>query len=139
MTVFSFTLKLEHNIMSSNNGGQTMYHAQPFLFPIYSIYALIDPRDNSVHYIGMSKQPEYRLSQHFYRKFGGAYDWLQELLQQGLQPLLSILETTENEQYAFTRERYWIDFYTERHAPLANKSPYHMRKQLKRPKHSLGY
>ena len=102
--------------------------AQLPLFPIYSIYALIDPRDSTVHYIGMSKQPEYRLSQHIQRKYGSAYDWIQELLQKSLQPLLSILETTENEQYALTRERYWIDFYTARAAPLANKYPYHKRK-----------
>jgi len=108
-----------------------VYHAptQPSLWMIYSVYALIDPRDDSIHYIGQSRQPEFRLSQHIQRSYGSTYAWIQELLQQGLQPILKIVESLEDERQAEVRENYWIRFYTEQKAPLLNKHPYKKRPQ----------
>src|SRR5260221_239430 len=112
-----------------------VYHAplQPSLWPVYSVYALIDPRDDSVHYIGMSTRPEYRLrTEHMQRSYGATYDWIQELLHLGLQPILKIIETQENERHALDRELYWIHYYSKQKAPLLNRYPYKMRKQWHR-------
>lgn len=106
-----------------------VYHVQPSLFPPYAIYALVDPRDNAIRYIGMSKQPEFRLAQHTQRRYGSAYDWIQELLQQNLRPILRIIEKIENEHAAEVREMYWIRFYAEQKSPLLNKQPNQRRTQ----------
>lgn len=95
------------------------------IFIPYYVYALLDPRDQSVRYIGLSKQPEIRLTQHASNKLSKQrYTWVQELRQQGLEPELKIIETVgRGKKYAFKRETYWIRYFIEQHAPLLNISP----------------
>lgn len=102
---------------------------QMTLFPVYSIYALIDPVDESVRYIGMSAQPEIRLAYHLAGSFGRKLHWIQDLRSQGLLPVLEILETTDSKQYAYDREGYWIHYYAKRHAPLLNRSQFLYKKK----------
>jgi DNA-binding XRE family transcriptional regulator len=78
------------------------------------IYGLIDVRDNSIRYIGRTKNVFARLGQHLLDEGEptpkGA--WLTELRQLGLYPKLKVLEkvsASENiNQVAKERERYWI-------------------------------
>ena len=63
----------------------------------YEIYALVDPRDNLVHYVGLSIDAENRLNGHL-RGSGGSNQerkWLLELKKMGLAPILRILEKIE--------------------------------------------
>ena len=92
-----------------------------FTVPYY-VYALLDPRDTTVRYIGMSKQPEIRLTEHAKEKdYRFKYAWIQELKALGLLPELKIIETVgKNKRYAYTRETYWINYFASIGAPLLN-------------------
>jgi hypothetical protein len=91
----------------------------------YSIYRLVDPRDNSTRYIGLSSHIFERYAQHILssgiRKKGARYEWIKSLKQQNLNPVLNILEAgIENRSQAEEREAYWIRFYRNLGADLTN-------------------
>lgn len=88
----------------------------------YDIYALIDPRDDAVRYVGISANVKRRYKQHaFHHSKNTKKDaWTQELRDQGLQPLLSIIETVCGSVYASQREQYWIRHYLQQGAALTN-------------------
>ncbi len=74
------------------------------------IYALIDVRDNSVRYVGVTKDAFARLGQHMQDADKNTPKglWLAELRARGLYPRLEILETiTGTRQRAYARERHW--------------------------------
>lgn len=77
----------------------------------YQIYALVDPRDDNIRYVGLSADTNYRFYQHMQR-YGGKLEiaWLKELHRSDLSPILKILETVSPNDYstACERERYWI-------------------------------
>jgi hypothetical protein len=58
---------------------------------IYQVYALIDPRDNPVRYIGKSGDVQQRYDQHLHIVGGGWQErkWIIELGNLGLKPILS--------------------------------------------------
>jgi len=63
---------------------------------IRSIYALIDPRDNAVRYIGCAIDTEERFKQHLKdRGNTPKCKWLAELRQCGLLPKLEVLEVVD--------------------------------------------
>jgi GIY-YIG catalytic domain len=78
----------------------------------YQIYALIDPRDNAIHYIGMSDDAEYRFYQYsLNRKVSERQKrWFKELQRLGLSAIPQILETVvpNTLDAARSREEYWI-------------------------------
>ncbi len=91
----------------------------------YTIYKLMDPRDNSTRYIGLSSHILERYAQHILcsgtREKSARYDWIKSLKQQNLIPVLNILETDiENRYQAARREAYWIGFYRSLGADLTN-------------------
>lgn len=79
----------------------------------YQIYALIDPRDKGIRYVGLSNDAHYRFAQHLIHYGGGKLEieWIKELQQLGLSPIFQILETVAENTYlsACERERHWID------------------------------
>jgi GIY-YIG catalytic domain len=96
-------------------------------FDGYFIYALVDPRDNGVRYIGITtKSVDERLTQHlndaWYNKEKKA--WFTELKRLGLAPEMEILQVIEggpDAQYiAKEREEYWIQEYLRLGIPLLN-------------------
>lgn len=88
-----------------------------------TVYALIDPRDGAVRYIGCSARLSNRLGEHRYagktRKDARAR-WVGELLALGLSPTLTPLERGVADWEA--AERRWIAHYREAGAPLLNES-----------------
>ena len=60
----------------------------------YQIYALIDPRDNLVHYVGISINAESRFYEHLHEVTGNFDEarWIKSLKKNGLSPMLQILE-----------------------------------------------
>lgn len=80
----------------------------------YQIYALVDPRDNAIRYVGLSDDVKVRQYQHTRGYAGNVQEqrWIEELQRDGLSPLLQVLETidTGDDKYALAREReeYWI-------------------------------
>jgi hypothetical protein len=92
----------------------------------FSIYALIDPRDNGVRYVGLTEYPDERLKQHIQGDGNiPKRQWISELSQLGLSPHMHTIETVQTLSAAFEREGYWIRHYIHAGAKLVNiRSPY---------------
>jgi hypothetical protein len=79
-----------------------------------SIYIIKDPRNNSVRYVGQTiRKLKHRLIDHYTdrsRKDQAKRDWLFELKDLGLWPIIECIETVED-QDALIREAYWIEYY----------------------------
>ena len=72
------------------------------------IYALVDPRDSRVRYVGKSDDPERRLGQHCQRITGGRlHGWLSKLTQMNLRPCVMILDQVPEAEWP-KYERAWI-------------------------------
>lgn len=94
----------------------------------YQIYALIDPRDQTICYVGVSNDVKRRFYEHLQCVGIGQQEkrWIKELGQLGLSPLIQILETIQNtskqREVAYKRERYWINEMLRRGHLLLNFS-----------------
>lgn len=92
----------------------------------YEIYALVDPRDNLVYYVGLSVDAENRLNGHLTGSGDSlqARKWFLELRKAGLVPILRILEKIEPSSKAQTlaceKELYWIRELARQSQPLLN-------------------
>lgn len=86
------------------------------------IYALVDPRDMAIRYIGMSKDVLTRFKRHLACNDANAekIQWLQELEEEGLTPYCMILSLVKGEKLAKIRESDWIKFYRHQGASLTN-------------------
>lgn len=72
-----------------------------------AIYALIDPRDDTIRYVGRSARPATRLSQHLRTGSRAVRGWVSELRTLGLAPRQEILEYVSTEN-AHSSEAKWI-------------------------------
>jgi hypothetical protein len=93
----------------------------------YKIYALVDPRDEQVRYIGQSISPERRYKDHIMLRTYGipAKDkWIKELLTIGLKPTLTIIDSCNAEQEARELEGYWMCYHHNEGANLFNGEVY---------------
>jgi predicted GIY-YIG superfamily endonuclease len=81
----------------------------------HAIYALIDPRDMTVRYVGKTTDPKRRLAEHTANKMSArdVRPWLQELLDAGLAPVMEILDRASASEWE-RAEQYWIGFYVQR-------------------------
>lgn len=92
------------------------------------IYALRDPRDGRVFYVGKSFAPLRRLRNHISQiKAARTYNigfakWLESLLSNGFKPMLHFLEVCHEFEWK-QREKYWIAEYKRLGHPLLNVSP----------------
>jgi hypothetical protein len=77
------------------------------------VYALVDPRDETIGYVGVTKMLRKRYLFHLTQSLRlnalhiPRCEWINELERLGLVPLLSILERTTHGQ-RLTRERWWV-------------------------------
>jgi predicted GIY-YIG superfamily endonuclease len=93
---------------------------------LYIIYALVDPRDESMRYIGITDNMPMRFKQHL-REAGSITAkgmWLAELQRYGLRPAVRILEEIQIEKtqryLVEERERYWIQALEQSGVSLTN-------------------
>lgn len=93
---------------------------------LYVIYALVDPRDESVRYIGITDNMPMRFKHHL-REAGPITAkgmWLAELQRYGLRPTVRILEEIQIEKTQRSiveeRERYWIRAFEQSGVSLTN-------------------
>lgn len=108
---------------------------------MYSVYALVDPRDDTIRYIGMSKNVWRRYAMHLLIPSKGAASktaWIKRLKEIDLAPLLTILETAETEEDALKRETYWIKHYLKQDTPLLNVAKTGIRRFIE-PKEGWGF
>lgn len=96
----------------------------PYALPTgqYAIYALTDPADNLVYYVGQTCKPQRRFAQHLAARHhkGSKAAWLRRLEQQGQQPIMQILEFVESEEAASAKEQEWIHHFLQKGMPLLN-------------------
>ena len=85
------------------------------------IYALIDPRDSRIRYIGKSTNPKKRLGVHL-RDSGNCHRvaWIQSLLKVGMVPQLAIMEEVAADADWQERERFWIQMHRSAGCDLTN-------------------
>lgn len=87
------------------------------------IYALVDPRDETIWYVGRTVRAKARLQQHL-EEAGvnpAKTKWLRELRKEGLAPRMETLETLDcRGDEAEVRERFWIQHFSSLGAPLTN-------------------
>ena len=76
---------------------------------MYYIYALIDPRDNLIHYIGLTgNTPTHRLADHLTDRTGAKAEWLTDLLDAAFMPSFIVLQKADDVETAQLREAWWI-------------------------------
>lgn len=84
------------------------------------IYALVDPRDNAVRYIGKANNPRRRLREHINRPEDSHKGrWINIILGLNIKPSMIILEEVSYENWQ-VREIYWIEFYRSQGHNLTN-------------------
>ena len=81
--------------------------------PNYTVYALIDPRDNNIRYIGITDNPERRLDEHLSGRGGNTpkRTWINELRELGLTPRMQPLERGLCLSTALEREHFLVQHY----------------------------
>jgi hypothetical protein len=83
------------------------------------IYALVDPRDGEIRYVGKAKDLKVRLWGHLHEKARThKANWIRSLLAAGLKPELRVLEETGDDWAE--RERWWIRHFRETGTQLTN-------------------
>jgi len=96
----------------------------PHLLAPWVIYALVDPRNGAIRYVGRAYEPQVRLRQHLNdvcTSNPAKYRWLRELKRSDLRPRMEILEGVEGTlQDADARERVWIRHFLDNGADLTN-------------------
>lgn len=88
------------------------------------IYGLIDPRSESIRYVGKSANPAHRLSVHLDYKNSRTSmksKWIHDLAMLGMQPSLVILEDVESGE-SDSAEKKWITYYLEQGSDLVNSN-----------------
>jgi len=90
---------------------------------VYQVYALVDPRDKLVYYVGITKDVQRRYIEHTLRKEKNTEKaaWITELSTLGLSPTLEILHPLLPLEEAQVQEKYWINHYLSINMPLTNK------------------
>lgn len=79
----------------------------------FYVYAMFDPRDNRVRYIGVSNNPERRVK----RQISHSHDadvraWVAALKTEGVTPGHRILDSAEGQLYGHWAEKWWIGMYS---------------------------
>lgn len=84
---------------------RTVYELKP-----RTIYGLVDPRDELVHYVGMSIKVFKRFKEHVEDMVFNLdlRKWIEELRSLGIKPKLRIFSSCPTLADGFNRERYWI-------------------------------
>lgn len=80
------------------------------------IYAIKDPRDYQIRYIGKTVDIKRRFKNHMQPSYlkGNTYknNWIKKILNEGLQPIFEVVEECSEDKWE-ERERFWISYYRE--------------------------
>jgi len=88
---------------------------------MYFIYALAEPTDSSIRYIGITTNLNVRYQNHLYKDEGNnKSNWILELNDKGLNPKLIVLDTAENKQEALQKESDFIREYINKGCNILN-------------------
>jgi predicted GIY-YIG superfamily endonuclease len=107
---------------------------------MYVIYALIDPRDNTVRYVGITEDVYKRFLDHLSGSSGNFAKnaWLFELRAANKMVIMETLEEVEGRQQALERETYWIKHFEMLKEPITNISQRSSPRKAKRTNLQFG-
>ncbi len=91
---------------------------------MYTVYALVDPRDNKVHYVGMTEDVYKRFINHITGRSGSNYEknaWVHGMRNASVMVRMDVLEQTEDIGQAHIREMYWVNHFIQLQHPITNK------------------
>ena len=77
------------------------------------IYAIIDPHNKEVRYIGKTIQPEKRFKRHILQsKYMKTHTqkWINKLLELGLEPIFEIIDCCDLEEW-HEYERFYVSYF----------------------------
>jgi len=97
----------------------------------YCIYAIIDPRNDEIFYIGETDDLDRRRSEHIRGTEQHSGDVIKQMKLNGFVPLFTVLERRDDEESAMRCEIFWIEFGLARGWKLTNAqafSGYHERR-----------
>lgn len=92
------------------------------------IYALADPRNNQVRYVGKTNSPKKRLASHVYEIHSPSStgkvkkSWLHDLVAEGVYPTMIILDIVSGDECR-VQEQLWIDRLRQSGVELINEKP----------------
>jgi predicted GIY-YIG superfamily endonuclease len=89
---------------------------------MYVVYALIDPRDNSVRYVGITDDVYRRFQEHI-QCAGNNFTknaWIMDLRSANKMVFMETLEEFESRSEALKGEQYWISHFERMEEPLMN-------------------
>ncbi len=101
---------------------------------MYTIYALVDPRDYTVHYVGQTTDVYQRFTQHINGE-GSSFvknAWIFELRALNRMVIMETLEQVGNYQFSLEREAYWIKHFETLSEPLTNATHRLALKEIKK-------
>lgn len=101
----------------------------------YNIYALLDPRDDSIRYIGMTRDLKDRVSRHMANIEHASpekHAWIADLKAHGLECVPWELEQVSSKKDAERREQWWIRYCLSGGEPLLNKESPHVTHRMGR-------
>lgn len=107
---------------------------------MYAIYTLIDPRDNTIRYIGITDDVYARFLQHI-RGMDENYAksvWIQELRALNKMVIMETLEECETFELACERELYWIRHFEMLQEPLMNISKMSLPRKARKTNLRMG-
>lgn len=84
------------------------------------VYALVDPRNSKIRYVGQTVNLTTRLRNHIYSPHVRVSGWIRELRDNDVRPIMVTLEETDSLR-CFAIELKWIRLLLEADAPLLNK------------------
>jgi hypothetical protein len=90
---------------------------------MYTIYALQDPRNFAIRYVGMTNNPNMRYFSHVsgLECSPKKNEWIKEVKGAHLMPLMEILDNAPTEEDARKKEAFWIHLFRDTQPPLTNK------------------
>jgi quercetin dioxygenase-like cupin family protein len=88
----------------------------------YVIYALVDPTDQLVYYVGQTQNPKQRMIGHLSvgHNPGKKAEWVRSLTEKGQKPLMQILEMVVDAGMVLAKEQEWIRHFVGQGMPLLN-------------------
>lgn len=107
---------------------------------MYVIYALVDPRDNTVHYIGITDDVYQRFMQHINCGSNNFAKnaWILGLRAANKMVIMETLEEVDTREQALIRETYWIKHFEMLKEPVMNVCQTTSPRQAKKTNLHLG-
>ena len=85
------------------------------------IYALVDPRNELIYYVGKSSVGERKPLTHLFQSHSDAVnEWIAEMGEHWFYPEIVVIEKVEDLNDLPDRERYWIDHYSQMNPEILN-------------------